>query len=206
ARARDPPAPRAKARTPGAVTTATRRARTSRRERSARAPADNLAAVDSSVRWGEYRAPPTEVPRAQARSRRLARRHPPRRQHDQVPVHRRHREGQQRPSRAADGRRRLRVHLVSGYLKYGPRDPHWPDRDRFILSAGHGSMLLYSLLHLAGYDLPLDELKQFRQWGSRTPGHPEAHLTAGVEATTGPLGQGFANGVGMALAAKMAQA
>ncbi|HZS36426.1 MAG TPA: transketolase [Polyangia bacterium] len=96
--------------------------------------------------------------------------------------------------------------LWSRYLKYDPRDPHWPDRDRFILSAGHGSMLLYSLLHLAGYDLPLDELKQFRQWGSRTPGHPEAHLTAGVEATTGPLGQGFANGVGMALAAKMAQA
>jgi transketolase len=96
--------------------------------------------------------------------------------------------------------------LWSRYLKYDPRDPHWADRDRFILSAGHGSMLLYSLLHLAGYDLPLDELKHFRQWGSKTPGHPEAHLTPGVECTTGPLGQGFANGVGMALAAKMAEA
>jgi transketolase len=96
--------------------------------------------------------------------------------------------------------------LWSRYLKFDPRDPHWPDRDRFVLSAGHGSMLLYSLLHLSGYDLPLDELKQFRQWGSKTPGHPEAHLTPGVECTTGPLGQGFANGVGMALAAKMAQA
>jgi transketolase len=96
--------------------------------------------------------------------------------------------------------------LWSRYLKYDPRDPHWPDRDRFVLSAGHGSMLLYSLLHLAGYDLPLDELKQFRQWGSKTPGHPEAHLTPGVEVTTGPLGQGFANGVGLALAAKMAGA
>lgn len=96
--------------------------------------------------------------------------------------------------------------LWSRYLKFDPRDPHWADRDRFILSAGHGSMLLYSLLHLAGYDLPLDELKHFRQWGSKTPGHPEAHLTPGVECTTGPLGQGFANGVGMALAAKMAEA
>src|SRR5947209_6656125 len=81
--------------------------------------------------------------------------------------------------------------LWSRYLKFDPHDPHWPDRDRFVLSAGHGSMLLYSLLHLAGYDLPLDQLKQFRQWGSKTPGHPEAHLTPGVEATTGPLGQGF---------------
>jgi transketolase len=96
--------------------------------------------------------------------------------------------------------------LWSRYLKYDPRDPAWPDRDRFVLSAGHGSMLLYSLLHLAGYDLPLDELKHFRQWGSKTPGHPEAHLTPGVEVTTGPLGQGFANGVGLALAAKMTQA
>ncbi len=96
--------------------------------------------------------------------------------------------------------------LWSRYLKYDPRDPSWPDRDRFILSAGHGSMLLYSLLHLAGYDLPLDELKNFRQWGSKTPGHPEVHLTPGVEVTTGPLGQGFANGVGMAIAAKMAEA
>jgi transketolase len=96
--------------------------------------------------------------------------------------------------------------LWSKFLRYDPRAPHWPDRDRFVLSAGHGSMLLYSLLHLAGYDLPLDELKHFRQWGSKTPGHPEAHLTPGVEVTTGPLGQGFANGVGLALAAKMTDA
>ncbi len=96
--------------------------------------------------------------------------------------------------------------LWSRYLRHDPRDPHWADRDRFVLSAGHGSMLLYSLLHLAGYDLPLDELKRFRQWGSKTPGHPEVHHTAGVEVTTGPLGQGFANAVGMGLAAKMAGA
>jgi transketolase len=96
--------------------------------------------------------------------------------------------------------------LWSRYLKHDPSDPHWVDRDRFVLSAGHGSMLLYSLLHLSGYDLPLDELKRFRQWGSKTPGHPESHITTGVEATTGPLGQGFANGVGMALAAKMTEA
>jgi len=85
-------------------------------------------------------------------------------------------------------------------LKYNPRDPHWPDRDRFILSAGHGCALLYALLHVTGFDLPLDELKRFRQWGSRTPGHPEYGKTPGVEATTGPLGQGLANGVGMAIA------
>ena len=85
------------------------------------------------------------------------------------------------------------------FLKHNPADPHWPDRDRFVLSAGHGSMLLYALLHLFGYDLPIEELKQFRQWGSRTPGHPEYGLTPGVETTTGPLGQGFANGVGLAL-------
>jgi transketolase len=96
--------------------------------------------------------------------------------------------------------------LWSRFLKFDPRDPQWPDRDRFVLSAGHGSMLLYSLLHLAGYDLPMKELESFRQWGSRTPGHPESHLTPGVEVTTGPLGQGLANGVGLALAAKMADA
>jgi transketolase len=90
--------------------------------------------------------------------------------------------------------------LWTKYLKHNPRNPKWPNRDRFVLSAGHGSMLLYSLLHLTGYDLPLEELKNFRQWGSRTPGHPEYGLTPGVETTTGPLGQGFANGVGMAIA------
>jgi transketolase len=86
------------------------------------------------------------------------------------------------------------------FLRHAPSHPDWPDRDRFVLSAGHASMLLYSLLHLTGYDLPLDELERFRQWGSRTPGHPEYGRTPGVEATTGPLGQGFANGVGMAIA------
>lgn len=90
--------------------------------------------------------------------------------------------------------------LWTGFLKHNPGNPNWPDRDRFVLSAGHGSMLLYSLLHLTGYDLPLEALKNFRQWGSKTPGHPESHLTPGVEATTGPLGQGFSNGVGMAIA------
>lgn len=90
--------------------------------------------------------------------------------------------------------------LWTRFLRHNPRNPHWENRDRFLLSAGHGSMLLYSLLHLTGYDLPLDEIKNFRQWGSRTPGHPENVLTPGVEITTGPLGQGFANGVGMAMA------
>ncbi|HEY75820.1 MAG TPA: transketolase [Thermoflexia bacterium] len=90
--------------------------------------------------------------------------------------------------------------LWTRFLKHNPADPKWPDRDRFVLSAGHGSMLLYTLLHLTGYDLPLEELKNFRQWGSRTPGHPEYGHTPGVETTTGPLGQGFANGVGMAIA------
>ncbi len=90
--------------------------------------------------------------------------------------------------------------LWTRFLKYNPKDPLWPDRDRFVLSAGHGSMLLYSLLHLTGYDLSLDEIKRFRQWDSRTPGHPERGHTPGVEVTTGPLGQGFGNGVGMAMA------
>ncbi len=90
--------------------------------------------------------------------------------------------------------------LWQRYLRHNPRDPNWPDRDRFVLSAGHGCMLLYSLLHLTGYDLSLDDLKAFRQWGSKTPGHPEWHDTPGVEATTGPLGQGTANAVGMAMA------
>lgn len=91
--------------------------------------------------------------------------------------------------------------LFTRHLRFNPQNPAWPNRDRFILSGGHGSMLLYSLLYLCGYDLPLEELQRFRQWGSRTPGHPEYGLTPGVEVTTGPLGQGFANGVGMAIAA-----
>ncbi len=90
--------------------------------------------------------------------------------------------------------------LWTKHLRHNPANPAWPDRDRFILSGGHGSMLLYALLHLTGYNLPLDELKRFRQWGSLTPGHPEYGLTPGVETTTGPLGQGFGNGVGMAMA------
>lgn len=90
--------------------------------------------------------------------------------------------------------------LWQRYLKHNPRDPDWPDRDRFVLSAGHGCMLLYCLLHLTGYDLTMDDLKAFRQWESRTPGHPEWLLTAGVEATTGPLGQGTSNAIGMAIA------
>jgi transketolase len=93
--------------------------------------------------------------------------------------------------------------LWTQILKHNPSNPEWVDRDRFVLSAGHGSMLLYSLLHLTGYDLPLDELEQFRQWESKTPGHPEYRCAPGVETTTGPLGQGFATGVGMALATRM---
>ena len=90
--------------------------------------------------------------------------------------------------------------LYHDVMRHNPADPHWPGRDRFILSAGHACMLQYAALHLAGYDLSLDDLRQFRQWGSRTPGHPEWGHTAGIETTTGPLGQGFANGVGMAIA------
>ena len=93
--------------------------------------------------------------------------------------------------------------LWTRHLRHSPQHPGWPNRDRFVLSAGHASMLLYSLLHLTGYDLPLEEIKNFRQWDSVTPGHPEAHLTPGVETTTGPLGQGFANGVGMAIAERL---
>jgi transketolase len=96
--------------------------------------------------------------------------------------------------------------LWSHYLRFNPKDPNWPNRDRFVLSAGHGSMLLYSLLHLFGYDLPLEQLKNFRQWESKTPGHPEFGWTPGVETTTGPLGQGLSNGVGLALSGKMLQA
>ena len=90
--------------------------------------------------------------------------------------------------------------LWDRFLRFNPRNPDWPDRDRFILSAGHASMLLYALLHLTGYDVSLEDLKQFRQWESKTPGHPEYGCAPGVEVTTGPLGQGFANGVGMAVA------
>jgi transketolase len=90
--------------------------------------------------------------------------------------------------------------LWTKFLKHNPKNPNWPDRDRFVLSGGHASMLLYSLLHLTGYDVSLDDIKNFRQWGSKTPGHPEFGHTQGVETTTGPLGQGFANAVGMAMA------
>jgi transketolase len=93
--------------------------------------------------------------------------------------------------------------LWTRHLKHAPSHPAWPDRDRFVLSCGHASMLLYSLLHLTGYDLPMEELKQFRQWGSRTPGHPERGHTVGVETTTGPLGQGIGNAVGMAIAERI---
>src|SRR5690349_4019758 len=88
--------------------------------------------------------------------------------------------------------------LWTRIMRYDAADPEWPDRDRFVLSAGHASILLYSMLYLTGHGLGLEDLKEFRQWGSRTPGHPEVHHTPGVEVTTGPLGQGFANAVGMA--------
>ena len=103
------------------------------------------------------------------------------------------------PMGAAD----LAFVLWSEFLRFDPKDPGWPNRDRFVLSGGHASMLLYSLLHLSGHELALEELKRFRQWGSKTPGHPEVGHTTGVELTTGPLGAGFATAVGMALAAKM---
>src|SRR6478752_4825762 len=90
--------------------------------------------------------------------------------------------------------------LFTRAMKHSPADPKWPDRDRFVLSCGHASMLLYSSLFLSGYDVTLDDLKSFRQWESRTPGHPEYGYTPGVETTTGPLGQGLANAVGMAIA------
>jgi transketolase len=96
--------------------------------------------------------------------------------------------------------------LYSRIMRHDPADPHWPDRDRFILSNGHASILQYALLYLAGYGLELDDLRAFRQWGSATPGHPEVHHTAGVEVTTGPLGQGFANAVGMAIAERQLKA
>ena len=97
----------------------------------------------------------------------------------------------------------MAVALWSRHLKHNPKDPKWVDRDRFVLSNGHGSMLIYSLLHLTGYDLSIDELKNFRKLHSKTPGHPEVDITAGVETTTGPLGQGITNAVGMALAEKL---
>jgi len=93
--------------------------------------------------------------------------------------------------------------LWNRHLKHNPANPHWPDRDRFVLSNGHGSMLIYALLHLTGYDLPIVELKNFRQLHSKTAGHPEVGVTPGVETTTGPLGQGLSNAVGMALAEKL---
>ena len=101
------------------------------------------------------------------------------------------------------GMAEIAVALWQRHLRHNPRDPHWPNRDRFVLSNGHGSMLLYALLHLTGYDLPLDEIKHFRQLHSKTPGHPELGVTAGVETTTGPLGQGLANAIGMALAERL---
>jgi transketolase len=101
------------------------------------------------------------------------------------------------------GMAKAAVLLFRYLLRFDPSEPRWPNRDRFVLSAGHGSMLLYSLLHLSGYPLTLDDLAHFRQWGSRTPGHPEYEPDMGIETTTGPLGQGFANAVGVALEGKM---
>src|SRR5712664_2015958 len=101
------------------------------------------------------------------------------------------------------GMAEIAVALWKRHLRHNPVNPAWPDRDRFVLSNGHGSMLLYALLHLTGYDLPIDELRRFRQLHSKTPGHPEWGVTPGVETTTGPLGQGIANAVGMALAERL---
>lgn len=95
------------------------------------------------------------------------------------------------------------AYLYGKHLNHNPKDPHWMNRDRFVLSAGHGSMLLYSCLHLAGFDVSMEDLKQFRQMHSKTPGHPEYHETPGVESTTGPLGQGIGNAVGQALGLKL---
>ena len=101
------------------------------------------------------------------------------------------------------GMAEMAVALWGRHLRHNPADPSWADRDRFVLSNGHSSMLLYALLHLSGYALPMSELRRFRQLHSKTPGHPEVDLTPGVETTTGPLGQGLANAVGMALAEKL---
>ncbi len=101
------------------------------------------------------------------------------------------------------GMAEIALALWGRHLRHNPANPKWPDRDRFVLSNGHGSMLLYALLHLTGYDLPMDELKRFRQLHSKTPGHPELGVTPGVETTTGPLGQGLANSVGMAIAERI---
>ena len=101
------------------------------------------------------------------------------------------------------GMAEIAVALWTRHLRHNPADPHWADRDRFVLSNGHGSMLQYALLHLSGYALPIDEIKHFRQLNSMTPGHPEVGVTPGVETTTGPLGQGLANAVGMALAERL---
>src|SRR5216684_6654680 len=101
------------------------------------------------------------------------------------------------------GMAEIAVALWHRHLRHNPANPHWPDRDRFVLSNGHGSMLQYALLHLTGYALPIEELKRFRQLHSKTPGHPEVGVTPGVETTTGPLGQGLANAVGMAIAERL---
>ena len=101
------------------------------------------------------------------------------------------------------GMAEMGVALWKGHLKHNPKNPKWDNRDRFVLSNGHGSMLLYSLLHFTGYDVSMDDIKDFRQLHSKTPGHPECGVTPGVETTTGPLGQGVANAVGMAIAEKV---